>query len=344
MPIELPDLAYAYDALAPVISEATLRTHHGKHHRGYVDKLNGLVRDTRLTGGSLEAIVRRADRRRAIDPAMVAVFNNAAQAWNHAFYWRSLRPGGGPGPQGALAARIESDFGSYQAFAESFKAAAIGHFGSGWAWLVLDQEILKIVTTPNADTPIAHGQAPLLVIDVWEHAYYLDYRERRAGYVAGVVDRLLDWDFAARNFERWGGWGDDVIEVCGNLLGTAAIERALAGHAAVAEAAVVGCPHPDKGEGIYAFVRLIPDVRPSSTLRRELERLVRTEIGPNATPDVIQWTIALPKNRVGTLARGVLRKLAAREGLSPGDTSSLLDPAVVDGLVSGRPQLATTVE
>jgi Fe-Mn family superoxide dismutase len=344
MTIELPDLPYAYDALAPVISETTLRTHHGKHHRGYVDKLNALVRGTRLAGNSLEAIVRRADRRRAADPKMVAVFNNAAQAWNHAFYWRSLRPKGGRGPQGALAARIESDFGSYQSFAESFKAAAVGHFGSGWAWLVLDQDILKIVTTPNADTPIVHGQAPLLVIDVWEHAYYLDYQERRAAYAAGVVDQLLDWDFAERNFERWGGWGDDVIEVCGSLLGSAAIERALAGHAAVAEAAVVGYPHPDKSEGVYAYIRLRNDVRPSSALRRELEQRVRTEIGPNAAPDVIQWAIALPKNHVGALARGVLRKLAARDSLSPGDTSSLLDAAVVDDLVSGRPQLATAGE
>jgi superoxide dismutase, Fe-Mn family len=205
MSIELPNLEYGYDALAPVVSESTLRTHHGKHHRGYVDKLNALIRDTDLAGRSLEGIVRHAARRKVADPAMVAVFNNAAQAWNHAFHWNSLRPAGGGAPYGALADRIAIDFDGPTAFAAAFKSTAAGHFGSGWAWLVLDQGILKIVTTSNADTPILRDQAPLLVIDVWEHAYYLDYRERRAAYVAGVVDQLLDWDFAARNFARSGG-------------------------------------------------------------------------------------------------------------------------------------------
>lgn len=217
MAIELPRLPYSYEALEPVISRATLATHHGKHHRGYVEKLNVLVRDTDLAGSSLEAIVQRAVERITFDPAMVAVFNSAAQAWNHSFYWCSLRPAGGPGPLGALAERIDSDFGSVQDFAGYFKAAATGHFGSGWAWLVLDQGVLKIVTTPDADTPIVHGQAPLVVIDVWEHAYYLDYQERRAAYVSGVVDRLLDWDFAARNFERWSGRRDGVMSSCGNF-------------------------------------------------------------------------------------------------------------------------------
>ena len=212
MTIELPSLPYAYDALAPVISEATLKTHHGKHHRGYVEKLNALVRGTVLADCALEEVVRRSAVRSAADPTMAAVFNNAAQAWNHAFYWSSLRPGGGRGPQGALADRILVDFKSHADFAAAFKAAAAGHFGSGWAWLVLSQGILKIVATPNADTPIIRGQAPLLVIDVWEHAYYLDYQERRAAYVAGVVDKLLNWDFATRNFERSGGRGDDVSE------------------------------------------------------------------------------------------------------------------------------------
>jgi Fe-Mn family superoxide dismutase len=136
---------------------------------------------------------------------MRTLFNSAAQAWNHAFYWSSLRPQGGRGPQGALAARIRAEFGDEERFAAAFKAAATGHFGSGWAWLVLDGKALKIVTTSNADTPTVHGQAPLLVIDVWEHAYYLDHRERRAAYVAGVVDHLLNWEFAARNFERAAG-------------------------------------------------------------------------------------------------------------------------------------------
>jgi Fe-Mn family superoxide dismutase len=202
MPIELPNLPYAYEALEPVISRATLRTHHGKHHRGYVDKLNALALDTGLAGSTLEAIVQQSARRRAADPAMTLLFNSAAQAWNHAFYWNSLRPKNASGPQGALAALIRANFGNESKFAEAFKSAATGHFGSGWAWLVLNEGALKIVTTSNADTPIVHGQAPLLVIDVWEHAYYLDYQERRAAYVADVVDHLLDWEFAERNFER----------------------------------------------------------------------------------------------------------------------------------------------
>lgn len=211
MTIELPNLAYAYEALEPVISRATLRTHHGKHHRGYVDKLNALIRDTDLAGSSLETIVQRSAQHSAADPANVAVFNSAAQAWNHAFYWRSLRPKGGHGARGALAARIAIDFKSDLGFTEAFKPAAAGHFGSGWAWLVLDSGALKIVTTSNADTPIVRGLAPLLVIDVWEHAYYLDYQERRAAYVADVVDHLLDWEFAEHNFERSDGGRTDAV-------------------------------------------------------------------------------------------------------------------------------------
>jgi Fe-Mn family superoxide dismutase len=208
MSVELPNLPYPHDALAPFISSATLNTHHGKHHRAYVDKTNVLVKDTPLAGAALEAIVQGA----AADPASKALFNNAAQAWNHALYWRSLRPAGGPGPQGALAARIRTDFGGDEAFAAAFKAAATGHFGSGWAWLVLDGKTLRIVTTSNADTPIVHGQAPLLVIDVWEHAYYLDHQERRAAYVSGVVDHLLNWAFAGRNFERASGAPGSVAQ------------------------------------------------------------------------------------------------------------------------------------
>ena len=203
MPLVLPPLTYPYDSLEPFISNATLKTHHGKHHRAYVDKVNALTEGTALAGESLEAIVRRsAQQRTAADPLMTAVFNNAAQAWNHAFYWHSLRPHGGPGPQAALAARILSDFGGLAPLGDALKSAATGHFGSGWAWLVVHNNTLEVVTTANADTPIVHGQAPLLVIDVWEHAYYLDHQERRSAYVAAVVDHLLDWEFASRNFER----------------------------------------------------------------------------------------------------------------------------------------------
>jgi len=194
MAITLPDLPYDYDALQPVISAATMKLHHGAHHRGYVDKLNALIKGTDLADASLDSIVKRSSG---------TIFNNAAQAWNHAFYWRSLRPKlQGGRPQGALAARIDADFGGQQQFGERFKAAAMGVFGSGWVWLVYAGGKLEIEPTANADTPIAHGQQPLLVLDVWEHAYYLDYQSRRLAYVEGAVDLLLDWEFAERNFAR----------------------------------------------------------------------------------------------------------------------------------------------
>ena len=194
MPITLPPLPYDYAALEPVISSATMKLHHGAHHRAYVDKLNAAIRGSELDGLDLEAIVRRG----ALSGP--AVFNNAAQAWNHAFFWRSLRPRAQAGaPRGALAARLDADFGGYGDFADAFKAAALAVFGSGWAWLVEGGGALKVVTTSNADTPIVRGQTPLLAIDVWEHAYSLDHQSRRDAYVSGVVDHLLDWDFAQRN-------------------------------------------------------------------------------------------------------------------------------------------------
>jgi Fe-Mn family superoxide dismutase len=202
MPIELPNLPYPDDALEPFISAVTLKTHHGRHHRGYVDKLNGLLRDTEFADSTLEALIERFGRRSTANRTAAAIFNNAAQAWNHAFYWQSMRPPGGRAPEGALAALVASTFGGIRGFAEALKTAATNHFGSGWAWLVADRGALHVVTTRNADTPIVHGLAPLLVIDVWEHAYYLDYQERRAGYVGGVIDNLLDWQFAEANFQR----------------------------------------------------------------------------------------------------------------------------------------------
>ena len=203
MAITLPDLPYDYDALHPLISAATLKLHHGAHHRGYVDKLNALVKGSDLEGVALEIIVKRSAAAAAYDPASRAIFNNAAQAWNHAFYWRSLTPKVLAGkPRGALAARIDADFGGHKRFSELFKAAAAAVFGSGWVWLVEGGGTLQIKATANADTPIAHGQMPLLVLDVWEHAYYLDYQSRRAAYVEGAVDFLLDWEFAERNFAR----------------------------------------------------------------------------------------------------------------------------------------------
>lgn len=202
MSIELPRLPYAHDALEPFISATTLQTHHGKHHRAYVDKVNALVAGTPLADATLEAIVAQAAQRKASEPAMVPLFNNAAQAWNHGFYWLSMRPPGASAPQGALEARVRADFGGVPALRDALKAAATGQFGSGWAWLVLAGGVLKVTSTSNADTPLTGKQVPLLVIDVWEHAYYLDHHERRAAYVTGVVDQLLDWEFAGRNFER----------------------------------------------------------------------------------------------------------------------------------------------
>ena len=181
--IELPELPYPADALEPFISARTLQIHHGRHHRAYVEKANTLVGDIR---GTLEELIVRS----AADPSKKALFNNAAQAWNHAFYWRSLRPQGGSVPR------------EFAGLREELKTKAIGHFASGWAWLVREGADLKVVTTSNADTPLLHGMTPLLVIDVWEHAYYLDRQERRAEYVNAVVDNLLDWDFAVANLWR----------------------------------------------------------------------------------------------------------------------------------------------
>ncbi|HET7526431.1 MAG TPA: superoxide dismutase [Burkholderiaceae bacterium] len=201
MPVELPYLEYSFDALEPHISSATLKTHHGKHHKAYVDKTNALIAGTPLAGASLEEIVRHAAQRRTSEKAMAKLFNQAAQAWNHDFYWRSLRPPSSAKPTGSLGDGIRGTFGSQAQFEDALKAAASEQFGSGWAWLVLDGRTLRIVTTPNADTPIVHGQRPLLTIDVWEHAYYLDYQSKRPEHLDAVIGHLLNWDFAAHNYE-----------------------------------------------------------------------------------------------------------------------------------------------
>jgi Fe-Mn family superoxide dismutase len=198
MQIALPPLPYPYEALEPHISRRTLEFHHGKHHNAYVYKTRTLAKEVRMADLPLELIIQqtvRQDRHRAL-------FNNAAQAWNHAFYWRSLQPGGGGQPDGEIAARIKSDLGGYEAFATQFAAAATGQFGSGWAWLVLDGGKLAVTATANADTPIAHGQIPLLALDVWEHAYYLDYQNRRADYADALIKHLINWEFANRNLSR----------------------------------------------------------------------------------------------------------------------------------------------
>jgi superoxide dismutase, Fe-Mn family len=191
MAIVLPDLSYPKDALEPYISSRTLEFHHGKHHKTYVDNANKLLEGTDLANESLDAIIKKT----AGDAAKVGIFNNAAQVWNHSFYWNCLKPNGGGPPTGAIARKIDADFGSFTKLVEELKNAGITQFGSGWAWLVLSGNQLQVTKTLNADTPLAHGIKPLLTIDVWEHAYYLDYQNRRADYLATIIDKLINWDF-----------------------------------------------------------------------------------------------------------------------------------------------------
>lgn len=193
-PFKLPPLPYAENALEPVISARTIGFHYGKHHQGYVNNLNKLVTGTPLADQPLEAVVKAT-----ANPDQTAIFNNAAQVWNHTFYWNSLKPKGGGKPTGALAEMIDKSFGGFEQFKAEFAKAATGQFGSGWAWLVKDGDKLAVVKTGNADNPLVHGQKPLLTVDVWEHAYYLDYQNRRADYVTAVLDGLINWDFAAQN-------------------------------------------------------------------------------------------------------------------------------------------------
>jgi Fe-Mn family superoxide dismutase len=192
---QLPELPYGLDALEPHISRQTLEFHYGKHHAAYVTNLNKLLEGGELEGKSLEEVILAV----AGDATKAGIFNNAAQVWNHSFYWQCIKPGGGGAPTGALAEKIAADFGSFEAFVEQFKAAGATQFGSGWAWLVLDGGTLKITKTANADLPLAHGQKALLTMDVWEHAYYLDYQNRRPDYMTTYLDKLVNWDFVAAN-------------------------------------------------------------------------------------------------------------------------------------------------
>ncbi len=191
----LPPLPYPENALDPAISSNTIGFHYGKHHQGYVDTLNKLLVGTELANLSLEKLIAATTGK----PDKAAIFNNAAQTWNHTFYWRSLRPKGGGDPPTALRQRIEASFGTLDACKKELAAAATTQFGSGWAWLVLDADKLKVVKTANAETPLTGSARPLAVIDVWEHAYYLDYQNRRADYVGAVLDKLINWGFAADN-------------------------------------------------------------------------------------------------------------------------------------------------
>ncbi len=190
MAFELPALPYAQDALAPTISAETIEYHYGKHHQTYVDNLNKAVAGTADENASLEDIIMKAEG---------PLFNNAAQVWNHTFFWNSLSPNGGGQPTGAIADRIEADFGGYDAFRAQITDAGLTQFGSGWAWLVEKDGKLAIMKTPNADLPMKHGAKALFTIDVWEHAYYIDYRNARAKFIEVVLDNLINWDFVNAN-------------------------------------------------------------------------------------------------------------------------------------------------
>jgi len=193
---QLP-LPFASDALESYGMKAeTFEYHYGKHHKAYVDNLNKLTEGTDLANKSLEEVIQIAFK----DSTKVGIFNNAAQVWNHTFFWNCLKPAGGGAPTGDLAARIEKDFGSFDKFKEEFSNAAATQFGSGWAWLVLDNGSLKVVKTSNAENPMTAGQTPLLTMDVWEHAYYLDYQNRRPDYISDFINKLINWDFVAANF------------------------------------------------------------------------------------------------------------------------------------------------
>jgi Fe-Mn family superoxide dismutase len=193
-PFKLPPLPYPENALEPYISGRTLSFHYGKHHQAYVNNTNRLISGTNMAGLSLDQLVKKA-----AGLENKALFNNAAQAWNHAFYWQGMKPQGGGKPEGKLMDSLASAFGSFEDFKKAFTEAATSQFGSGWAWLVLDGNALKVMNTSNADTPLAHGQKPLLTIDVWEHAYYLDYQNRRGDYVKAFLDHLVNWNFVSEN-------------------------------------------------------------------------------------------------------------------------------------------------
>jgi len=191
-------LPFRDDALEPHISRQTIGFHYGKHHKAYVDKTIELVKGTKLAGLSFQEIMKQA----AGSPEKTDLFNNAAQSWNHEFFWNSVQKGGGGKPEGEIRTLLDKSFGSYENFRKEFLNAALTQFGSGWAWLVIEGDSLKVVKTANADNPTLKGQTPLLTIDVWEHAYYLDYQNRRGDYVNAVFDHLLNWKFAAENLTR----------------------------------------------------------------------------------------------------------------------------------------------
>jgi superoxide dismutase, Fe-Mn family len=195
MAFEQPALPYEFNALEPHMTAKTFEFHYGKHHATYVTNLNNLTKDSPMATMSLEEIIKATFG----DASKAGIFNNAAQVWNHTFFWKSMKPNGGGTPTGDLATQINVSFGSLDKFKEEFKAAATTQFGSGWAWLVKDGNGLKITKTGNAENPIAHGQTPLLTLDVWEHAYYIDFQNRRPDFIGTYLENLVNWEFAAAN-------------------------------------------------------------------------------------------------------------------------------------------------
>jgi superoxide dismutase, Fe-Mn family len=196
MAFTLQPLPYSNDALAPAISERTLQFHHGKHHAAYVKNLNDLITGKKFEQMTLEDVIMESWSAKD-----TGVFNNAAQIWNHTFYWSSMKPDGGGKPKGDIASMIDKDFGSYDGFVDEFKKAGATQFGSGWTWLILDGGELKVMKTPNAELPMTASKAALITMDVWEHAYYLDYQNRRPDYIVTFLEKLVNWEFANRNLK-----------------------------------------------------------------------------------------------------------------------------------------------
>ncbi|MDF5706190.1 MAG: superoxide dismutase [Nostoc sp. S4] len=194
-----PPLPFEMNALEPYGMKAeTFEYHYGKHHKAYVDNLNKLTEGTELAEKPLEEVIKISFK----DSSKTGIFNNAAQVWNHTFFWNSLKPAGGGTPSGDLASKIEKDFGSFDKFKEEFSNAAATQFGSGWSWLIDDGGTLKVIKTPNAENPLAYGQKALLTLDVWEHAYYIDYRNARPAFIKNFLDKLVNWDFVAENLAK----------------------------------------------------------------------------------------------------------------------------------------------
>lgn len=199
MAFELPDLPFAKDALGKHMSAETLDYHHGKHHKAYVDKANGMLSDHGLEDASLTDVIQHAH-----DRQKQGLFNNAAQIWNHSFFWQCLAPEGAIRPTGKLKEMIDSDFGSQDSLLEALQAESAGHFGSGWGWLILNNGKLEVTSLHDADTPLVHGMTPLLTLDVWEHAYYIDYRNARPDYLKSVLHNIINWDFVGQNLDGKG--------------------------------------------------------------------------------------------------------------------------------------------